>query len=129
MGSTAEIGWETCSEHGCIGVRSGERLKCLAHLGGDELDVALQESAANGRLAQRGISMGSELLHRILNPFPAAADGCRNLPEAEFSQTTFEAGVNFARAIFEGSADFSLAKFGEDAVFNDAIFKAEAQFF
>ena len=63
MGGDSSVGWETCREDGCQGIRlytGGDR--CLAHADSQDRDAELKRFAEEGSLDARGVRISAELL-------------------------------------------------------------------
>ena len=65
MGGTADVGWETCSIDGCIGVRPKDAKGCLVH-DVQHRAAVLQRLGEDGRIDARGVTIDAELLAQIL---------------------------------------------------------------
>jgi hypothetical protein len=150
MESAPSVDWETCSEDGCVGVRSGENGRCLAHLAPDDVRAALEQIASDGAVDARGVEIGGELLQRILDALPRTSGGRPRFEQADFQGAafddhakfyvatfqgdaqfdgaTFQAGAGFEGAIFEGAALFNVATFQGDARFDGATFQGDTRF-
>ena len=62
--------WETCEEPGCIGVQLDDVKRCWAHATEPDVEAALTQLAADGRLDGRGVRFTEDLLLRVLGAVP-----------------------------------------------------------
>src|SRR5512133_971813 len=128
MESAPSVDWETCSEDGCVGVRSGENGRCLAHLAPDDLGASLEQIACDGAVDARGVEIGGELLQRILDALPRTSGGHPRFEQADFQGAAFDDHAKFYGATFQGDAQFDRATFQGDAGFDGASFEGAALF-
>ncbi len=130
MGGDEGVGWPTCSEDECIGIRLDKGGKCLAHADEEDLDAELKRLGNEGTIDARGVPIGATLLDRIR----AAAPRDEQQPDrprfnkVRFDRATFGDKVSFDRAAFGDGARFDDATFGEWASFDDATFGSGARF-
>src|SRR5512133_589707 len=122
MESAPSVDWETCSEDGCVGVRSGENGRCLAHLAPDDLGASLEQIACDGAVDARGVEIGGELLQRILDALPRTSGGHPRFEQADFQGAAFDDHAKFYGATFQGDAQFDRATFQGDAAFDRVTF-------
>src|SRR6266511_2739148 len=125
------VGWLTCEDPGCLGIRLANASVCLAHaanLGLDEFEVELRRISEHGAIDARGVRLSAELLGRLLAAAPHDSHGHVIVRNAQFDRATFDcvAGVN--RATFEGETNFGAAVFKHQVEFHGANFKAVARF-
>jgi uncharacterized protein YjbI with pentapeptide repeats len=147
MAGTADIGWETCSIDGCIGVRPGDAEGCLVH-DQQHRDAALQRLGKDGHIDARGVRIDADLLAQIFAAAPEENsqpvlqapqfDRATFTTTAHFNRTesgeyaysgpTFKGEAGFRRTTFEGEADFGGATFEGMARFDRATFRGGAGF-
>jgi hypothetical protein len=138
MAEQAEIGWPTCEQAGCIGIRLAAARMCLAHASEEETADALKLVGETGAIDARGVSITPTLLERILTAAPRRKKkplikGCRFeqatfTGDAQFGEVTFSGDARFGEATFTGLAWFDRATFTGDAWFNQATFTRLAVF-
>ena len=130
MGRDDGVGWLTCGEDGCIGIRLSAGSKCLAHADGPDLDAELKRLGRSGTIDARGVKISAALLDRLL----AAAPRDPQQPDrprftkVQFDAATFQDGAMFRRAAFGHGAGFRGVTFGEQAGFDDTTFGNDARF-
>jgi hypothetical protein len=140
MGEDNGVGWQTCSEDGCVGIRLAEGGKCLAHANDQNLDAELKRFRDEGTIDARGVTISATLLDRIRaaalhsaqqpdRPHfnKASFDRARFESETNFDDASFGDQASFGHATFEG-ASFGAATFGDDANFGGATFNDSASF-
>jgi hypothetical protein len=141
------VSWETCSQHGCSGVRLATAACCLAHAAtwdGPALDAELKRIGEDGTIDARGVYLSTEVIERVLKA--VAHQGDRpSLKAAQFERATFQGGrgfeevtllgkvtfwgatlqdwIGFGHATFQGDAVFMSARFLGEAVFDEATFQ------
>jgi hypothetical protein len=99
------VGWLTCEDPGCLGVRLANASVCLAHaanLGLDEFEVELRRISEQGASDVRGVRLSGELLGRLLAAAPRDSHGHVIVRNAQFDRTTFDCVARFNQATFEG---------------------------
>src|SRR5438477_12534014 len=101
MANAVDVYWETCTVDGCLGSRSLENGRCLAHLTAEELANALEDIRRDGRVDARAVEISSELFKRILSALPRTPKGRPRFEEAQFWG-----------AVFSDTADFDSVTFG-----------------
>src|SRR6266540_5259483 len=125
------VGWLTCEDPGCLGVRLANASVCLAHaanLGLDEFEVELRRISEHGAIDARGVRLSAELLGRLLAAAPHDSHGHVIVRNAQFDRATFDCVAGFNRATFEGETNFGAAVFKHQVEFHGANFKAVARF-
>ncbi len=128
MAGQVSVGWPTCDEDECIGIRFDTGDKCLAHAGDEERDAALKQVAQTGKIDARGVTISSMLLKKILDSTPRNPDGHAMPTEVRFDRATFQGKAGFGKATFEGDARFAGATFKGPAWFAVKTFKGDARF-
>lgn len=125
-------------------------MKCLAHLTGDDLAMALAAIGRDRDVDARGVAISSQLLQRILDVVREAPNGLPRFGRVDFQEATFEDarfddaiferealfnratfkgnGARFVRATFEGGAEFDEATFHGNASFDSVTFNGDARF-
>jgi len=129
MADDEDAEWETCSEHGCIGVRLASRDKCLSHADDEQVDAVLKQFSEDAIIDARGVQVSNNLLKRILDAAPREEQKPDRLyfKSARFGRATFSDGASFIGATFDG-ADFQSATFGNRVSFTRAVFGNGAMF-
>jgi hypothetical protein len=132
MGGDGSVGWVTCSEDGCQGIRLRTGDRCLAHAGSQDRDAELKRFAEEGRLDARGVRISAELLGRILDAAPPSEGLLKRhrprLTEVNFDGVDFGEGILFRGATFGDGARFMGATFGDRASFEGTTFGDGARF-
>jgi uncharacterized protein YjbI with pentapeptide repeats len=128
MAVQVSVGWLTCDEDGCIGIRLDACGKCLAHAVDEDRDAALEQVAQTGKIDARGVTISRALLNKILNSTPHKPDGHAMLTEVRFDGATFQGDATFEDATFQGYATFERATFQGNARFDGATFLGDAWF-
>lgn len=145
-----EGNWPLCGYlDACAAVPTAGADRCWTHLPVDALEAALGELAPGSNLDLRGVTVGDELLRKILGMLRDPASGQLRIGAARCEQATFgdpielsnmairgEAtftGCNFKDATFAtvcigGTADFSGAMFDGTATFTSIEFTGAASF-
>jgi uncharacterized protein YjbI with pentapeptide repeats len=124
-----DVGWETCTDARCIGVRLPMGRKCWAHAADVDLDEALKRFSEHGQLDARGVPITQELLGRLLSAAPKDDQSHAVLTEARFDQATFQGDADFFGADFQGFAEFKRATFKRTTRFDQATFQGDARFY
>jgi uncharacterized protein YjbI with pentapeptide repeats len=130
MSGDSSVGWSTCSEDECQGIRLPTGGKCLAHADSQDLDAELKRLSQEGTIDARGVTIGDELLARILGAAPPDEDQPNRprLSRANFAGATFGHGASFAGAVFGDGASFAGADLGDLASFEGTTFRNGASF-
>ena len=128
MASRERVGWLTCDEGQCIGIRLRAGSKCLAHAGEEGGSAALEETAQTGKIDARGVTISSTLLKELLDSVPRNSDGREMSADALFDRATFQGDADFNGTIFQGDTEFHGATFQGDAMFFGSTFYGRAQF-
>jgi hypothetical protein len=100
MASAPTIDWALCTVEGCVGSRSMENGRCLAHLAAAELAAALEQIALHGNVDARGVEISSELLQRMLAAVSPAPHGEPRFDQADFREATFSSAALFRSTTF-----------------------------
>jgi hypothetical protein len=130
MGERNSVGWATCSEGECSGIRLDAGGKCLAHAASQDLDAELKRLGDQGTIDARGVAISAALLGRIL----AAAPRDQQHPdrprfnEVRFGSASFEDYASLGGVSFGDWANFDHARFGDHASFDGASFGDHASF-
>jgi hypothetical protein len=131
----SSVGWPTCSEDECQGIRLHTGGKCLAHAASHDLDVELQRLSQEGTIDARGVTISAELVDRILRAAPPDEEQTDRprLTRAIFTGAGFGDGVSFRGATFGDTVSFADATFGdgvsfEGTTFGHAVLFARASF-
>ena len=124
MSVDSSVGWATCSEDECQGIRLPTGSKCLAHADSQDLDAELKRLSQEGTIDARGVTISAKLLDRILGAAPPDEDrpDRPRLVKVNFDSAGFGNGASFVLATFGDRAWFTRATFGNDAVFEAATF-------
>jgi Pentapeptide repeats (9 copies) len=130
MAAAESVKWDHCGEEGCIGIGLATGGKCWAHADDQDVEIAMDRLAENGRLDVRGVTITAELLARLLAAMPRDPErpGWPLLKEPRFERATLGDGARFANATFDGKAWFNGATFGNEANFGGVVFRDEASF-
>jgi Pentapeptide repeats (9 copies) len=125
--SKTQVGWRTCKEEGCIGIRllSG---RCLAHTQDQDRQDAFDQVTLTGIVDARGVTIDDSLLEQILTALPQSTDNLKISRGARFDSATFTGNARFGKVHFSGEAGFLSATFAADANFGGAIFDLGANF-
>jgi len=120
--------WRTCQVgSGCSGSALSPFGRCLRHLDGYKLKLAIKRAKTKG-LDVRGVTIAPSLLKSIFDGLDQTVDGAVIVPRARFNSAKFTGPAGFDRATFNGHATFEGAKFHEEARFGRATFKGDARF-
>jgi uncharacterized protein YjbI with pentapeptide repeats len=132
---------ESCSHHGCTGVRLAVSAWCLAHVAEEDhsgFEAELKRIGEQGTIDARRVRLSAELLQNILDAAPhehgrpmlnvAQFDEATFLGEARFDGVTFLDRAGFKSATFQGRADFLGVTFRHEARFDGVTFEHEARF-
>jgi uncharacterized protein YjbI with pentapeptide repeats len=128
MAGAANADWECCLVAGCMAAASGQNVRCLAHLAPDELATVLERIGRDGRVVASGVEISGQLLGRIHDALPRAADGRPRCKEADFRQAVFEEEADLGAVTFDDEARFDGATFRGDGTFEGATFLRGAIF-
>jgi uncharacterized protein YjbI with pentapeptide repeats len=140
MSADNGVGWTTCSEDECQGIRLHTGGKCLAHAERQDLDAELKRLAEEGTIDARGVTISAELLNRILGAAPhdeqqphrprlnqVAFDGAAFGDDASFGGVIF-GPIQFGGATFGDRTQFDGVTFADGAGFRDVTFGDGAWF-
>jgi uncharacterized protein YjbI with pentapeptide repeats len=140
MSADNGVGWTTCSEDECQGIRLHTGGKCLAHAERQDLDAELKRLAEEGTIDARGVTISAELLNRILGAAPhdehqphrprlnqVAFDGAAFGDDASFGGVIF-GPIQFGGATFGDRTQFDGVTFADGAGFQDVTFGDGAWF-
>jgi uncharacterized protein YjbI with pentapeptide repeats len=127
MAASKDLGWETCAEDDCIGVRLPPGGKCWAHADDQDLDAALKQLGEDGQLDARGVQLSAKLLRRILEAAPREGYGI-SLAMARFDHATFNSEADLRNGTFKYEPRFDGATFRGKANFAGAVFQDQTWF-
>jgi hypothetical protein len=129
MGGDRRVGWATCSENECQGIRLHTGDRCLAHADSQDRDAELKRFTEEGRLDARGVKISAELLGRILDAAPPDEDRPNRprLPNVQFDGATFDDYASFEGATSGHDTQFAAATFTYSS-FDRATFGNRASF-
>jgi uncharacterized protein YjbI with pentapeptide repeats len=122
------IGWPTCDEDGCVGVRLATTSKCLAHARDEQRHPTLKQFGETGEIDARGVPITQTLLEQVLAAAPHDSDNHPTFKAARFDRATFQHDAWFDGATFQGDAVFDEATFQRTASFQRAVFMIAAEF-
>jgi hypothetical protein len=94
--------------------------RCWAHATEPDVDAALTQLAADGRLDGRGVRFTEDLLLRVLGAVPRDEVGALRFHKVWLDRAVLGAPVYFVGARFLGDADFDEATFTGDVAFDGA---------
>ena len=109
------VGWSTCGEVGCIGIRLDASWTCLAHATEEERAAALKLVGETGAIDARGVPVTATLLEQVLTVVPRGASGQPHIKNCWFDRATFTGNASFDRATFTGKSSFDRATFAGNA--------------
>ena len=122
------VGWSTCGEVGCIGIRLDASWTCLAHATEEERAAALKLVGETGAIDARGVPVTATLLEQVLTVVPRGASGQPHIKNCWFDRATFTGNASFDRATFTGKSSFDRATFAGNASFEETTFTGDARF-
>ena len=129
MTQRTEVGWPTCDQAGCVGVRLDAARMRPAHSTEEERAAALKLVSETGTIDARGTPITPALLEEVLTVTPRGENGHPLIKDGQFDQATFTGGARFDRATFNGVARFEKATFNGCAWFDRATFNGGARFY
>ncbi|MET8576685.1 pentapeptide repeat-containing protein [Streptomyces sp. NPDC005012] len=113
---------------GCRGVRVGDHVHCLAHLGEADRAAYLAALSPGSDIDHRGTPFTAELLDELLNALRDPATDRPRVGNALFDGASFSDVAGFGRASFAEDASFQGASFSGTAFFGWASFSGNASF-
>ena len=128
MAEQTEVGWLTCGQDGCIGIRLGSARECLGHASEEDQAAAMTLVGETGVIDARGVTITNDLLDRILAAVPRGKNEEPLINRCRFDRATFSGFVRFLRATFRGDAWFNQVTFRGGAWFGGATFGGGAWF-
>jgi hypothetical protein len=82
MADRSDVGWATCAQAGCIGVRLSSGDRCFAHADPGDQDAALQRLRTHRPFNVQGVPFADDLLERVLEAAPDDGKGHAVLRDA-----------------------------------------------
>jgi hypothetical protein len=129
MTQRTEVGWPTCDQAGCIGVRLNSARMCLTHGTEEERAAALKLVGDTGTIDARGAFITPALLEQVLTVTPRGANDQPLVKDGQFDQATFTGDIRFDNVTFNGHTRFDKATFNGEARFDKATFNGNVEFY
>jgi uncharacterized protein YjbI with pentapeptide repeats len=127
MAELTEVGWPTCEQAGCVGIRLTSARMCLAHASEEQTAAALKRVSETGVIDARGVPIMDALFQRIVTAAPRGENEKPLIQGCWFDRAAFTGAADFGGATFAGG-HFGEATFTGDALFDGATFKRFAYF-